>query len=1322
MDDFDPYYIWLGIPPEEQPADHYRLLGLRRFEQNRDVIVNAAEGKMAYLRTMQVGKRSKQSQALLNEVAAAQACLLNDKHRTAYDAKLRAVDAAGKSATSPQPLVPLAPLPISSVPLPIPLPRAVSPTLVLPVPVAPVDHAPTTVADLRLAPFPDLNRGPFHAADFHSGLKPVGQLPSSSKALQKLQAKLESLPRLAIIALGVGPIAVALLVLIAVMIATNGRFAPTQVPSMAESASAALAAGLSQEASKIVPPRPGLVPTAAHTPGSPVAGSTVERIRADIVPPLGPGSVQLKIDVGGAQIERVAFSQNGRFLAVESQDGGKRRLQLFDVQSGQKLLGVEGIAGAGRWAVADDSVLVAVEPSGLATIEIFSGRPRTRRPINGSIRDVALSQNWQSAFVLTDSELLQLNTHALDPVASLIPPGTSHSFTKLTARNTLLMATGDSGFDVFRIPERRKITGIQYGSNTPWRAYLPDEGSFVRLFEVNGRPRFERHALDNQNRLAADVLIDSPPVELAVAGQQGGSFIAWMTPTRELTLVDVQSLKPVCHVLPSEASFSQIALSPNGQWLAARDGMGPLLVVPIMKLVVEKRPFRWPSRQQLQQTPASFVVATTSIAGGAVNIVGMADNGSRPPLLSNTDNRPPTQNGPMPMQQASPERLAEAMAALQAAGLQLHTQEPTQLQHVNLNNKSDDSLADHIAVLPRVQAVFVSGDALVTPNFFRNLRASNSLYQIHLPPNAGDSWLREIAQIRSLHSLHLQRSDGQPGGFTAAGILQLSALPKLQELSLNGDVGADLVSALPALKTLKVVSYFGSSTSAPELAKTLVSLPQMQSLNLHLPVDDSLIATLVQASPNLNSLTLERSQLTDAGLRELSALTNLSFLVVSGEFSAKGFREIGQLQNLNYLRLNRVSLSGEHLDTLAKLGNLQNLQVNDSLLESDAIDSFCKLTQVQYVNLQGTYISDEDLAKLRKSLKHVEAYSIPARPRKPPRIVSQAERDQAREAVARLQTAGVQIHVNGQGEPESIVLPQDLSEANEKYLSRLTTLRSVHFASDHRDSKRSLQALMNSKELNSLSLPYAIDDECLGLVAQMSSVTQLSVLGLTGDQNAKRPFTAAGLSKLSALPLRSLTINFPLEGKDVKALQQCKQVSEFHWSTPDAPPNLLVGQIVAFPELRILGINCKGGDGIVKTIVDANTKLTFLDLQSSNLELTDRSLKHLAALADLNHLIVNGDFTVVGFKSVSELKKLNYLGVNRSKISRASVQELAALPNLQTLMFHSAKFEPKAIEALGKLDNVTNLMIFESGISEADAATLKKLKPQATIHQQGRRL
>ena len=44
---FDPYYTWLGIPPEEQPPDHYRLLGVKPLEENLDAIEHAADRQMA---------------------------------------------------------------------------------------------------------------------------------------------------------------------------------------------------------------------------------------------------------------------------------------------------------------------------------------------------------------------------------------------------------------------------------------------------------------------------------------------------------------------------------------------------------------------------------------------------------------------------------------------------------------------------------------------------------------------------------------------------------------------------------------------------------------------------------------------------------------------------------------------------------------------------------------------------------------------------------------------------------------------------------------------------------------------------------------------------------------------------------------------------------------------------------------------------------------------------------------------------------------------------------------------------------------------------
>jgi hypothetical protein len=92
----DPYYQWLGIPPDEQPANHYRLLGIRSFEGNAEVIATAGDHRLIALKTYQIGPHGQLSQHLMNEVSAATACLLNREKKAEYDVRLREQQAAAQ--------------------------------------------------------------------------------------------------------------------------------------------------------------------------------------------------------------------------------------------------------------------------------------------------------------------------------------------------------------------------------------------------------------------------------------------------------------------------------------------------------------------------------------------------------------------------------------------------------------------------------------------------------------------------------------------------------------------------------------------------------------------------------------------------------------------------------------------------------------------------------------------------------------------------------------------------------------------------------------------------------------------------------------------------------------------------------------------------------------------------------------------------------------------------------------------------------------------------------------------------------------------------
>ncbi|MDP6722512.1 MAG: hypothetical protein QGF59_27865, partial [Pirellulaceae bacterium] len=87
--DFDPYQQWLGLSPDERPYDHYCLLGLKPFENDRQVISNAAQRKMAELRKRRRGDSARHAQRLIAELSKATTCLLNANRKRLYDCHLR---------------------------------------------------------------------------------------------------------------------------------------------------------------------------------------------------------------------------------------------------------------------------------------------------------------------------------------------------------------------------------------------------------------------------------------------------------------------------------------------------------------------------------------------------------------------------------------------------------------------------------------------------------------------------------------------------------------------------------------------------------------------------------------------------------------------------------------------------------------------------------------------------------------------------------------------------------------------------------------------------------------------------------------------------------------------------------------------------------------------------------------------------------------------------------------------------------------------------------------------------------------------------------
>lgn len=97
---FDPYYKWLSIPPEEQPANFYRLLGVKELEADTDVIQSAADRQMAHVRTFATGPNGAIAQRVLNELSGARGMLTDPARKKAYDAMVRSAASEAKQVAA----------------------------------------------------------------------------------------------------------------------------------------------------------------------------------------------------------------------------------------------------------------------------------------------------------------------------------------------------------------------------------------------------------------------------------------------------------------------------------------------------------------------------------------------------------------------------------------------------------------------------------------------------------------------------------------------------------------------------------------------------------------------------------------------------------------------------------------------------------------------------------------------------------------------------------------------------------------------------------------------------------------------------------------------------------------------------------------------------------------------------------------------------------------------------------------------------------------------------------------------------------------------
>ena len=105
--DFDPYYQWLGIPPNQQPPNYYRLLGIGLFETDQQVINNAASQRYLHVQSFQGGENKALVPRILKEIIVAGVCLLTPEKKAKYDAELKSQNQSAQVEPDIPPAMPI---------------------------------------------------------------------------------------------------------------------------------------------------------------------------------------------------------------------------------------------------------------------------------------------------------------------------------------------------------------------------------------------------------------------------------------------------------------------------------------------------------------------------------------------------------------------------------------------------------------------------------------------------------------------------------------------------------------------------------------------------------------------------------------------------------------------------------------------------------------------------------------------------------------------------------------------------------------------------------------------------------------------------------------------------------------------------------------------------------------------------------------------------------------------------------------------------------------------------------------------------------------
>jgi Leucine-rich repeat (LRR) protein len=254
-----------------------------------------------------------------------------------------------------------------------------------------------------------------------------------------------------------------------------------------------------------------------------------------------------------------------------------------------------------------------------------------------------------------------------------------------------------------------------------------------------------------------------------------------------------------------------------------------------------------------------------------------------------------------------------------------------------------------------------------------------------------DAGLERLRDLRALRELDLYFAEF----ITDDGIAALKGIAALERLNLRGTrVTSRVFEAISHFRELHTldVSYTQIDDTGVEL---LAELPRLERLAIGGTRIGVVALSSLKLFPALRHLDVSGMQRVDSGhwgltlnfpvLGELGSLENLVSLNVSGAVlndigadkpglkeeqrqTLDGLEKLAALRNLEVLDLSRTPVNAAGVDAIRGLGKLRELRLALAKnIDDAAIPILEKWQSLQVVTLEGTRVSPDGIARLRKA-------------------------------------------------------------------------------------------------------------------------------------------------------------------------------------------------------------------------------------------------------------------------------------------------------------------------------------------------------------------